>query len=260
MPPMAQLGPFGKRPPPAGYIRRFTGPPKSSTIHRQMQLSLDMADETSPLLGIFFAARFEHAFRDWRIYADKAIGRSGGSHVTIEAGARPKSDRQVGRLKEKRLLKPKCKYEKKSNTPKIKDTHEDDEPEITDPQPIPESSLHSTCNTPQSYDDKAELTIIAPVQELTRSVPEEAAEESVAKSAAKKTRKPRENRAAPKDQPKDNVVSQDRPVFTIPAGPKGHASFCQSGETSVSESENHPSQALNYDNTAGGFNAPLPLA
>ncbi|KAL9005744.1 MAG: hypothetical protein Q9188_001501 [Gyalolechia gomerana] len=292
MPPKAQPSPFVKRPAPAGFVKRVAGPPKSSKITRPTQLSLDIADETSILLGIFFATHqniqpdyavmekiclalntegfhygltasgFEHAFRDWRIYADKVLERIGGAHVAIKAGARPKSDRQVARLKKDGKLDKYWKYEPKTNVPKDKDTCVNDELENVDPQPVPKSSLHLTCNAPQSHDDGAELTTSEPVQELTEHIPEEAAEDPVAKPATKKTTKRKRTKAAKKDQPEDDVLPQDSAVVTHPAGSKDLANLRQSDETSTSGSETHPSQALDRDTTADNINvanAPFPL-
>ncbi|KAL8944980.1 MAG: hypothetical protein Q9211_000413 [Gyalolechia sp. 1 TL-2023] len=268
MPPKAQPSQFVKRPAPDGFVRRVAGPPKTKDVRRD-QLSLEIADETSILMGVFFATHqnlqpdyavmekicqglnkegfhysltasgFEHAFRDWRIYGDKVLERIGGAHVAILAGARPKSDRQVARLKKDQLLGKGFKYEPKTNVPKDMEICDDDEPETIDPRLAPESPFQLTYNSQQVHDAGSELTTTERIQEPAEDIPEEAAEDFVAKPAAKKTRKRKQAKAANKKQAEAYVVPQDHPAVTIPAGSKDHAS----------------SQALDCGYTADEINA-----
>ncbi|KAI4185709.1 MAG: hypothetical protein L6R41_003967 [Letrouitia leprolyta] len=279
---------FTKRPAPTGFVKRIRGPAKSMA-QRKTQLDIETADETSLLIALFLVAHqnvkpnfeamenlcvamnkkghhyaktanaIEHLFRDWRIYADLLVDYIGGEQEAIKAGARPKSDRAVERLKKKNLLPKNFVFQMKTNKPKDDDSREDtedeSEPEIDslDTESVTDSSPSLTCNAPQSNANEVHFTSAEPVQKSAARVPEEPAENVTTKPAEKKTQKRKRTKAGMKDQPEDRVVAHDSSIIESPANMKDNTSLRQINETSTSKGESQSSHALDHEDVDTGF-------
>ncbi|KAL8720672.1 MAG: hypothetical protein Q9225_002501 [Loekoesia sp. 1 TL-2023] len=269
---------FVKRPAPEDFQKRYTGPPKEAGVNRPTQLSLETADETSILMGIFFVvyqnvqpdyktmekvclllnkdhgfhyaltdSGFEHAFRDWRIYAQKIIDTIGGPEVAILNGCRPKSDRQLARLKKADKLDPTFEVPKKVNVPKVDEACYDDELEITDSQPVKERQFALAHEAAQLDNAEIEATTAEPAEEPTTYPSNEATKTDVAKPAKKQTKKrKRTGVTAHKDQPVQGTAAQDNLVVTPPGSPEKLANLHGSDGISASHHDTQPSQAPAY--------------